>query len=87
MLGELAKFTRHSPQRLAELDPGCSGRQAQPSLCLRALGGAGEALQLAFVDPSGAVRLASVVLDSQGSTAVACSCAPGGACACAAEAA
>ena len=41
-------------------------------------------MQLAFVDPSGAVRLASVVLDSQGSTAVACSCAPGGACACAA---
>jgi hypothetical protein len=88
VLGELAKFTRHSPQRLAGVDPGCSGRRAAPSLCLRATGGAGEALQLAFVDPSGAVRLASLVLDSQGGAAVACGCAPGGGgCACAAEAA
>ena len=85
VLGELGKLTRHSPQRLQGVDPGCSGRHAAPSLCLTALGAAGEALQLAFVDPSGAVRLASLALGGSGSAAVACSCAQGG-CACAAEA-
>jgi hypothetical protein len=94
VLGELSKFTRHSPERLLGVDPGCSGRHPQPSVCLRVVGGVGEVVGLAFVDPSGLARLASVVVGSQGGAAVACTCSGataaarggGSTCACAPEA-
>jgi hypothetical protein len=90
LLGELAKITRVSPSRVAGLDPGCTARAAPPpapALCVAVVGGAGEAVDLAFVDAGGILRTVSVRVGDDGAASVVCACeGAAGACACAQEA-
>jgi hypothetical protein len=67
-LGELEKFTRVSGARVAGLAPGCAPGGA--GLCVDVRGAGGEAVRLAAVDPSGAVRFFSGTLPSSGALTV-----------------
>ena len=87
LLGELAKITRVSASRVAGLDAGgaCAPPEQTP-LCVALVGAAAERVELALVDPRGAVRLAAAVLGADGTGGVTCACDNvAGTCACTAS--
>lgn len=73
LLGELAKFTRVSPSRVAAVDAGCAAG-APPSVCVAIAGAPGEVVTLTLVDPRGTVRVARLVVDAAGGARAVCGC-------------